>query len=100
MSSVADLTLYRQALVFLAVAGVVAPSFVRLRVSPILGFLLAGALLGPTGLGALQARVPLLGLVALSDIDAVGKIAAFGVVALLFAIGLELSFERLTRMRV
>ena len=98
MSSAADFSFYRQALVFLAVAGFVAPLFVRLRVSPILGFLLAGATLGPFGLGALQAKIPLLGLFTLADIEAVDKIAAFGIVALLFAIGLELSFERLSRM--
>jgi monovalent cation:H+ antiporter-2, CPA2 family len=94
-----EFTLYREALVFLVIAGVVAPLFVRLRVSPILGFLLAGAALGPFGLGALQGRAPALSLFTLGDMQAVDTIAAFGIVALLFAIGLELSFERLSRMR-
>ena len=92
-----EFTLYREALVFLVIAGVVAPLFVRMRVSPILGFLAAGALLGPFGLGALHA--PILSLFTITDVESVGKVAAFGVVALLFSIGLELSFERLSLMR-
>ena len=48
-----DFSLYREALLFLATAGVVAPLFVRLRVSPVLGYVLAGAALGPFGLGRL-----------------------------------------------
>ena len=97
MNGPSEFTLYREALVFLVIAGVVAPSFVRMRVSPILGFLAAGALLGPFGLGALHA--PILGLFTITDTESVGKVAAFGIVALLFSIGLELSFERLSLMR-
>jgi len=94
-----DLSLYRQALLFLVIAGVVAPLFVRIRVSPILGFLLAGVALGPYGLGSLQAEAPWLAAFALSDMHTIDRLAEFGVVALLFTIGLELSFERLTLMR-
>ncbi len=41
---------YKELLLFLGTAGVVAPLFRRLRLSPIYGFLLAGFLLGPYGL--------------------------------------------------
>ena len=99
MNAPSQFTLYHEALIFLVIAGLVAPLFVRLRVSPILGFLLAGAALGPFGLGALQGWAPALSLFTLGDMAAVDTIAAFGIVALLFAIGLELSFERLSRMR-
>jgi monovalent cation:H+ antiporter-2, CPA2 family len=44
---------YMEALIFLSTAGVVVPLFRRLKVSPVLGFLGAGILLGPYGLGAL-----------------------------------------------
>lgn len=91
---------YREALLFLGTAGVVAPLFHRLHVSPILGFLLAGALLGPFGLGRLAEDNQWLSAFTLSDMEGVGKIADFGLVFLLFMIGLELSWERLARMRL
>jgi len=94
-----DLPLYREALLFLAVAGGVAPLFFRLRVSPVLGYLLGGVALGPYGLGSLAAGAPWLNIFAISNVEAIDKIAAFGVVALLFTMGLELSFERIRRMR-
>src|SRR5580658_4430377 len=93
-----DLSLYKEALLFLATAGVVAPLFFRLRISPVLGFLLAGVALGPYGLGALGKKAPWLSAFAI-NVEAIDKLAAFGVVALLFTMGLELSFERLRRMR-
>jgi len=93
-----DLSLYKETLLFLVTAGVVAPLFFRLRVSPVLGYLLAGVALGPYGLGSLGRRAPWLSAFAI-NVEAIDRIAAFGVVALLFAMGLELSFERLRRMR-
>ena len=56
MNASFDLSVYKEALLFLATAGVVAPLFVRLRVSPVLGYLLAGVALGPFGLGKLAER--------------------------------------------
>jgi CPA2 family monovalent cation:H+ antiporter-2 len=94
-----DFALYRETLLFLATAGVVAPLFIRLRVSPVLGFLIAGAALGPHGLGRLAEDAPWLGAFALINVEQVDNIAALGVVFLLFMMGLELSFERLSRMR-
>ena len=94
-----DFALYREALVFLATAGVVAPLFVRLRVSPVVGYVLAGALLGPYGLGRLAGRAPWLNGVLLTDVDTISRLAEFGVVTLMFTIGLELTFERLQSLR-
>jgi CPA2 family monovalent cation:H+ antiporter-2 len=94
-----DLALYKETLLFLVTAGIVAPLFFRLRISPVLGFLLAGVALGPFGLGRLVARAPWLDVFALTNVEAIDRVAAFGVVFLLFMMGLELSFERLTRMR-
>ncbi|MGA9599923.1 MAG: hypothetical protein WBS22_06665, partial [Methylocystis sp.] len=51
---------YREALLFLATAGVVVPIFHRLRLSPVLGFLTAGVALGPFGLGRFGDRVDFL----------------------------------------
>ena len=41
---------YKEIILFLVTAGIVVPLFHRLRVSPVLGFIGAGALLGPSGL--------------------------------------------------
>jgi len=89
----------REILVFLAIAAIVAPLFHRVRVSPVLGFLLAGVVVGPHGLGALTAEVPWLRYVTYDDAASVRTVAEFGIVFLLFVIGLEMSFERLWSMR-
>jgi monovalent cation:H+ antiporter-2, CPA2 family len=86
---------YKEALIFLGTAGVVVPLFRRLKVSPVLGFLGAGILLGPYGLGALAQDIGWLSLLALEDVEQIAPIAEFGVVFLLFMIGLELSWQRL-----
>ena len=99
MNGSTDISIYREALLFLVTAGVVAPLFFRIHVSPVLGYLLAGVALGPFGLGRLVGRVPWLDKFALTNVEAIDKLAAFGVVALLFTIGLELKFERLKSLR-
>lgn len=90
---------YKDVVLFLATAGVVAPLFRRWRVSPILGFLGAGVLLGPHGLGALTGLAPWLAVVTIESPRDIAQLAEFGVVFLLFMIGLELSWERLRLMR-
>ena len=90
---------YKDTLLFLATAGLIVPVFRRLKISPVIGFLSAGAALGPYGLGALAPRHGPLAMLVFGDIRDIEPFAAFGVVFLLFMIGLELSFERLTRLR-
>ncbi|MDX2159046.1 MAG: cation:proton antiporter [Hyphomicrobiaceae bacterium] len=90
---------YVDALLVLGTAGVVVPLVQRLGLSPILGYLAAGALLGPLGLGSLRSVVPELRWVTVGDAGSVAGIAELGVVFLLFLIGLELSFGRLATMR-
>lgn len=67
----------------LAVALGVVLLCLRLRIAPVAGLLLAGTLIGPSGLGWL------------TDVAAVHQVADIGVMLLLFGIGLELSRERL-----
>lgn len=90
---------FREALIILGAAGVVIPMFYRLRVSPVLGFILVGMAVGPFGLGRLAQQFPFLGVVTITDPESIAPVAQFGVVLLLFMIGLELSFERLKVMR-
>lgn len=73
---------------FYLAAGVIAvPIFRKLGLGAILGYLAAGAVLGPSGTGAV------------SDPQHVLHFAEFGVIMLLFLIGLELAPEKLWRMR-
>ncbi len=90
---------YKDLVLFLATAGIVAPIFKRLKINPILGFLLAGVILGPFGLGRLIHVAPWLDYVTVDNPDEIAQLAEFGVVFLLFMIGLELSWERLRLMR-
>src|ERR1700748_582636 len=90
---------YSDVVEFLATAGIVVPLFKRLKVSPILGFLGAGVVLGPSGLGALATQVHWLDAFTVGRTQEVAQLAEFGVVFLLFTIGLELSWERLRAMR-
>ena len=90
---------YKDVVLFLATAGVVVPLFRRWRVSPILGFLGAGVVLGPYGLGAYADEWRWLGALTIDNPAEVAQLAEFGVVFLLFMIGLELSWERLRSLR-
>ncbi len=99
MSAAGDFATYKDALLVLGTAGVVVPVLHKYRVSPVLAFLLTGAVLSPSGLGALAPYVPWLSWLTITDPERLAKFAEWGVVFLLFLIGLELSFERLSTMR-
>lgn len=90
---------YRDLVVFLAAAGVVVPLFNRLKISPVLGFLAAGVLLGPDGLGRFAQSGGWLSWLTIGDQAQIRQLSELGVAFLLFMIGLELSWERLKAMR-
>ncbi len=87
------------ALVILGAAGIVIPVFARFRITPVIGFILVGVLAGPHGLGALVPQHPWLYYVTITDPEGLDLFAEFGIVLLLFSVGLELSFGRLWAMR-
>jgi len=95
----AEFPYLREILVFLAAAGLVMPVARRLSISPVLGFLCIGVLLGPHGLGRLGETVPGIGYLAVSDPQGVQRIGELGVIFLLFSIGLEMSLAQLWGMR-
>ena len=76
-----------QALIFLAAAVIAVPLFKRLGLGSVLGYLAAGVVVGPDLLGLFD------------RVDDVLHFAEFGVVLLLFVIGLELQPARLWTMR-
>jgi CPA2 family monovalent cation:H+ antiporter-2 len=89
----------REVIVFLVAAGVVVPLIRRLGISPVLGFLVVGLIIGPFGLARFTDVLPWLSYAVIGDLDGVRALAELGVVFLLFMIGLELSIDRLWAMR-
>ncbi|KQZ91651.1 monovalent cation:proton antiporter-2 (CPA2) family protein [Pseudomonas sp. Root562] len=80
-------SLLQAAVVFLLAAVLTVPLAKRLQLGAVLGYLFAGVIIGPSGLGLI------------SDTESVAHISELGVVLLLFIIGLELSPRRLWVMR-
>jgi monovalent cation:H+ antiporter-2, CPA2 family len=89
----------REVVLFLALAGILIPLLERWRVNQVLGFLAAGVLVGPFGLGLWTAEAPWLALLSFQRLEVVASLAELGVLFLMFMIGLELSAERLWALR-
>jgi monovalent cation:H+ antiporter-2, CPA2 family len=99
MAGAIDIAAFKEPVVILTAAAVIVPLFHRLKISPVLGFIFCGVLLGPSGLGGLAVSAPWLYAFTIQDRASIATMADFGIVFLMFAIGLELSFERLNLMR-
>ena len=99
MAAAVEPDLIKEAMLVLATAGIVVPLFGKLKVSPVLGFIGVGALIGPYGFGRFGDAMPWLGVLTIRNGERVGHFAELGVVFLLFMIGLELSWERLRTLR-
>jgi len=82
-----DISYLRDILILLFASVAIVIIFKQLGLSPALGYLVAGAAIGPFGFGVLTTT------------ETTGSIAELGIVFLLFAIGLELTFSRLMAMR-
>jgi len=90
---------FSDALVVLGAAGIVIPAFARMRITPVIGFILVGIITGPFALGALAARYNWLHLFSISDPHRIEPFAELGIILLLFSAGLHISFRRLRSMR-
>ncbi|MCX5516045.1 portal protein [Kaistia algarum] len=85
----------RQLLVFLVAAGIVVPLFQYFKLGIVLGFLIAGIIVGPGGFGHLVPLEPLFAYATIQDVSRLQAFGDLGILFLLFTIGLELSFARL-----
>jgi len=74
-------------ILLLSAAVIVVPLFQALRLGAIPGFLVAGTVLGPSGLGYIE------------NFDEIAHLAELGVVLLLFIIGIEINPSRLWKMK-
>lgn len=83
MPAQAEVSYLPDVLVLLLAAVVIVPIFQYIRINSVIGYLIAGALIGPYGWALVQ------------EVEGTHRLAEFGIVFLLFAIGLELSFDRL-----
>jgi CPA2 family monovalent cation:H+ antiporter-2 len=99
MATTIDVSVFKDGMIVLATAAVLVPVARRLKITPVVTFLGAGALLGPHGLGTLSDVLPPLDWVTVQRSDGLGIVGELGVVALLFLIGIELSLQRLMTMR-
>ncbi len=89
----------REIVLFLIASGIIVPMLHRLRVSPVLGYLIIGGIIGPFGLGMFVEDIGWLSYAVISDLKGVQALAELGVIFLLFMIGLDLSLDRLWAMR-
>jgi CPA2 family monovalent cation:H+ antiporter-2 len=87
------------ALTILGAAGIVIPAFARLKISPIIGFIIVGVIAGPYALGALAPTHPWLHAFSISDPHGIEPFAELGIILLLFSAGLHINFRRLRSMR-
>jgi CPA2 family monovalent cation:H+ antiporter-2 len=87
------------ALTILGAAGIVIPTFTRLRITPVIGFIIVGVIAGPFALGALAPAYPWISAISISDPHAIEPFAELGIILLLFSAGLHISFRRLRTMR-
>lgn len=76
-----------QALIYLGSAALIVPIAVRLGLGSVLGYLIAGCIIGPWGLRLV------------TDAESILHFAEIGVVLMLFIIGLELDPQRLWKLR-
>ncbi|HEX8839054.1 MAG TPA: cation:proton antiporter [Sphingomicrobium sp.] len=88
----------KDALVILGAAGIVIPAFARLKISPVIGFILVGIVAGPYALGALAKEHHWLDALSISDPHGIEPFAEFGIILLLFSAGLHINLRRLRSM--
>lgn len=87
-------------LILLGITGLTIPLLQRLKISPVLGFLVCGLLAGPYGMSALLAHAGLPAHTPITDNAAIKSFAELGIMFLMFMIGLRLSWADLWHLRL
>ena len=99
MAGTSEIFVFKDALIVLGTAAVVAPVVHRLKISPILGFLVVGARARAAWPRPLAEHSRAIDWFTVTGERQIAFIADLGIVFLLFFIGLELSMRRLLTMR-
>jgi CPA2 family monovalent cation:H+ antiporter-2 len=86
-------------MLFFGIAGILVPLLQRLRVSPVLSYLLCGIVIGPYGIAQLPYLPQWVSHVTITETGTVHLLGELGIVTLMFMIGLELSLSRLNALR-
>lgn len=84
---------------FFVLASLIIPFLRFLKIPTALGYLLAGIIVGPYGIGALADTIPILGIISLENTDHIKILSELSIIFLLFVIGLELTPSRLWQLR-
>ncbi len=90
---------FGQAILFLVLSALIIPFLRSVKIPIALGYLLTGIALGPYGIGTISNSIPALTHITLQDTAHVKMLAEFGIILLLFIIGLEITPRRLWQMR-
>lgn len=85
--------------IYFAIAGIIVPFCKRVGISPVLGYLLCGILIGPYGIHSFTSELKWISSFTLTDTHLLHQVGELGIIALLFMIGLELTFRRLVELK-
>ncbi len=99
MDAAHDTSFYKVLLIVLAATAIFIPLVRRLRLPPVLGYMMVGMAVGPFGIGLLVGDLPFLSALTIDNRASILPVAELGVAMLMFMIGLELSLERIWLMR-
>jgi CPA2 family monovalent cation:H+ antiporter-2 len=99
MAAPVNIATYKEIILVMGTAGLIVPALNRIKISPVVGFLLAGVLMGPYGLARFADTIPFIDLITISDSSDFPALSELGILLLMFLIGIELSFNRIKTMR-
>ncbi len=86
-------------LLFFAIAGLIVPLLERLKISSVQGYLICGIIVGPNGIATFVEHYHWISYAAIETPQSVKLMGEFGIIALMFMIGLELSFNRIKELQ-
>lgn len=85
-------------LLFFAISGLIVPLLQRIRISPVLGYLISGIIIGPFGIAQFSDMHGWIAYISIDEAGTVQMLGELGIITLMFMIGLELSFDRLKEL--